>query len=218
MGLGEYFWENEASAFDAILKPSGMSYADLSRIGMVKADKQFKKYENRGFGTSTGKVELFSEQLKEIGIDPLPTYVEPSQTPLSSPDRATEYPLVLTNYKNPFYYHASHRNIQSLRKLSPEPIVEMNPQTGSELGLNENDDVYIETPKGRIKQKLRWNKFLDSRVVTVAHGWWFPEGKSEDLYHWDVANLNILTDDSYPCDPAMGAPTLRGIMCKVYKS
>jgi anaerobic selenocysteine-containing dehydrogenase len=84
---------------------------------------------------------LFSEQLKAMRTDPLPTYVEPSQTSLSSPDNAKEYPLVLTNYKNPFYYHASHRNIPSLRKLSPEPIVEMNPATGSEFGRNENDYV-----------------------------------------------------------------------------
>ena len=201
-----------------ILKPLGMSYADLTEKGILEADKVFGKYKTQGFRTPTGKVELFSEQLEEMGIDPLPTYVESSQTPLFSPDRVQEYPLVLTNYKNPYYFHASHRNIQGLRKLSPEPIVEMNPETGNKLGLHENDYVYIETPKGRIKQKLRWNKDLDLRVVTVAHGWWFPEGKSEDLYNWDTANLNILTDDSYPCDPAMGATTLRGIMCKVYKS
>ena len=218
MGFGESFWNDEASAFDMILKPLRMTYADLKEKDFLKADKNYRKYENRGFGTPTGKVELFSEQLKEMGIDPLLTYVEPSQTPLSSPDSAKEYPLVLTNYKNPFYYHASHRNIPSLRKLSPEPIVEMNPATGNELGLNENDYVYIETPKGRIRQKLRWNEGLDQRVITVAHGWWFPEGKTDDLYNWEVANLNILTDDSYPCDPAMGATTLRGIMCKVYKS
>jgi len=217
MGFGKHFWNDEASAFDMILKPLGMGYDELTEIGIFRADKKYKKYESKGFGTPSGKVELFSEQLEQMGIDPLPTYHEPPQTPLSSPVIAKEYPLVLTDYKNPFYYHASHRNIPSLRKLSPEPIIEMNPKTGKKLGLVDSDYVNIETPTGKIRQKLRWNEDLDPRVVTVAHGWWFPEGKSDDLYNWDKANLNILTDDSYQSDPAMGAPTLRGIMCKVYK-
>jgi len=216
MGFGEFFWQNEASAFDVILKPLKMSYNELKEFGIFSTDKRYRKYESHGFGTPSSKVELYSAQLEEMGIDPLPAYVEPAQTPLSFPDMVKEYPLVLTDYKNPFYYHSSHRNIPSLRKLSPEPVIEMNPETGKKLGLTENASVFIETPTGKIRQKLRWNKDLDPRVVTVAHGWWFPEGDPGSLYNWDAANLNILTDDSYPCDPAMGAPTLRGIMCKVY--
>jgi anaerobic selenocysteine-containing dehydrogenase len=213
MGFGDFFWNDEASAFDEVLKPLGKSYKDLSKSGALHADINYRKYATGGFNTPSGKVELYSEQLKEMGIDPLPTYEEPQNTPLSASDLLKEYPLVLTDYKNPFYYHASHRNIPSLRKLSPEPIVEMNPETGEKLGLDENELVFIETVSGKIKQKLRWNEDLDPRVIFVAHGWWFPEGKTNNLFGWDAANLNILTDDTPQSDPAMGAPTLRGIMC-----
>lgn len=163
-------------------------------------------------------MELFSSQLREIGIDPLPAHYEPPQTPSGSPELATEFPLVLTSCKNPFFYHASHGNIPSLRKLTPEPIAELNPETAEKLGLSQGDSVYIETSRGRIRQKLRMNADLDTRVVIVAFGWWFLERGPSDLYGWREANLNLLTDSSPPYDPAMGTPNLRGLSCKVYKA
>jgi anaerobic selenocysteine-containing dehydrogenase len=217
MGHGQYFWENDTAAIDAILQPAGLAFQQLAEVGIVEAETQYRKHEEDGFPTPSGKVELFSNQLQEMELDPLPTYYEPLGTPFGSPELTEEYPLVLTSCKNPFFYHASHRNIPSLRKLSPEPIAELNPETAAELGLSQGDSVYIETPRGRIRQKLRVNADLDTMVVIVAFGWWFPERGPSDLYGWREANLNLLTDSSPPYDPAMGTPNLRGLMCKVYK-
>jgi hypothetical protein len=54
--------------------------------------------------------------------------------------------------------------------------------------------------------------------VFAAFGWWFPEKGPVDLYGWQEANLNLLTDSSAPLDPAMGSANLRGLVCKVYKA
>jgi anaerobic selenocysteine-containing dehydrogenase len=218
MGLGDRFWQDEAGAIDTILQPAGLTFEKLETAGIQWAQQRYRKYEASGFQTPSHKVELFSEQLQEMGIDPLPTYREPPQTPLGSPELTEEYPLVLTNCKSPFFFHASHRNIPGLRKLSPEPIVEMNPETAARLGLSEGEPVYIETPSGRIKQRLSMNAELDPRVVMVAFGWWFPERGPADLYGWREANLNLLTDSSPPHDPGLGTPNLRGLMCKVYRA
>jgi len=187
-------------------------------MGICWAERGYKKYEKDGFRTPSGKVELFSSRLRELGIDPLPTYSEPRGTPFGSPDKTEEYPLVLTNYKNPFFFHASHRNIPSLRELSPEPVAELNPDTAAKLSLSQGDMAFIETPRGRIRQKIRMNADLDPRVVFVAYGWWFPERGPSDLYGWQEANLNLLTDSSPPHDPAMGSTNLRGLICKGYKA
>jgi anaerobic selenocysteine-containing dehydrogenase len=217
MGYGEYFWEDEASAFDVLLQPSGMKYDDLMEKDIVFAEKKYKKYIGEGFKTPTGKVELYSEKLTGLGLDPLPTYNEPPETPFGSPKLAEEYPLVLTSYKNPNYYHASHRNIPSLRKLSPKLFAELNPETCTKLDLKDGDIVYIETPRGRIKQRIKMNADLAPRIVVVAYGWWFPERGPPSLYGWKESNLNMLTDNEPPLCPAMGSTNLRGILCKVYK-
>ena len=218
MGHEEYSWEDEIAVMDTLLQPTGLTFKELARMRIYCAKTQYRKHEDQGFQTRSGKVELFSSQLQEMDIDPLPTFYEPPQTPFGSPELAEEYPLVLTSCKSPFFFHASHRNIPSLRKLSPEPSVELNPETATKLGLSQGDFVTIETPRGRIKQKLELNANLDPRVVIVAYGWWFPERGPSNLYGWREANLNLLTDSSPPYDPAMGTPNLRGLMCKVYKA
>ena len=218
MGHGQYFWNNDSAALDAILQPAGLTFEELGAQGICAPETRYRKYEEEWFQTPSGKVELYSRRLADLGLDPLPAYHEPSQTPFGSPELAKAYPLVLTNCKNPVYYHASHRSMPGLRKLSPEPLTELNPETAAGLGLNQGDMVYIETPRGRIRQRLRLNADLDPRAVIVAHGWWFPERGPTDLYSWQEANLNLLTDSSPPHDPAMGLPNLRGLMCKVYKA
>jgi anaerobic selenocysteine-containing dehydrogenase len=218
MGFGQYFWQDESAALDAVLAPAGLNFDQLKTLGIYCAEHHYRKYEIRGFSTRSGKVDLFSEPLRELGIDPLPVYNEPKLTPFGSPELTSEYPLVLTSSKNPFFYHASHRNIKSLRQLSPEPVTELHPDTAVKLGLNEGDRVCIETPRGKIRQLLRLNAHLDPRVVIAAFGWWFPEQGPGQLYGWQEANLNLLTDDSPPLDPAMGSANLRGFMCRVYRA
>jgi anaerobic selenocysteine-containing dehydrogenase len=218
LGLGNHFWDNEAAAADAILQSVNLTFEKLVEMRRYCPETRYRKHEEEGFETLSGKVELFSTQLKEMGLEPLPTYHEPPQTPFGSSGLAQDYPLVLTNCKNPFFFHSSHRNIPSLRQRSPEPIAELNPETAERLGLSPGDSVYIETPRGRIRQKLQMNPDLDVRVVVVAFGWWFPERDPSDLYGWREANLNLLTDSSPPYDPAMGTPNMRGLVCRVYKA
>ena len=55
------------------------------------------------------------------GYAPLPEYVEPLISPVSRPDLAAEYPLVLTNAKFTTYIHSQLRGLPSLRKASPRP-------------------------------------------------------------------------------------------------
>jgi len=218
MGYGEYFWDDEIGGIDAILQPAGLKFAQLREMGLYKLEWNYRKYEKEGFNTPSRRVELYSSRLREIGVDPLPVYNEPKETPYGSSGNVDEYPLVLTSHKSPFFYHASHRNMPSLRELSKEPVAELHPATCEKLGLSEGDEIFIETPQGKIKQKLRMNPDLDPRIVIVAYGWWFPERSYNNLYGWNEANLNILTSNTPPHDPAMGSVNLRGISCRVSKA
>jgi len=218
MGYGKYFWDNEIGGIDTILQPAGFRFDQLKEIGLHKINWSYRKYEKEGFNTPSRKVELYSSRLHEVGIDPLPVYNEPEVTPYGSRRSIDEYPLVLTSHKNPFFWHASHRNIPSLRELSRDPVAELHPATCEKFGLSEGDDIFIETPQGKIRQKLRMNPDLDPRIVIVAYGWWFPERSYDKLYGWNEANLNILTSNAPPHDPAMGSVNLRGVSCRVSKA
>jgi len=60
------------------------------------------------------------------------------------------------------------------------------------------------------------NKLIDPRVIYTDYGWWLPEKGTSDLYGWQEANVNILTDDS-SVEPIVGTTTLGGASCNIKK-
>ena len=182
LGQGKYFWDTEEECLDHILAPSGITFNEFRRIGVLSGNKQYRSYESQGFATPSGKVELYSSQLKEWGFDPLPTYHEPPETPYSDPELAKEYPLIFTSWKSEPYRHSEGKQIASLRGSHPEPIVTIHPETAGKLGIEEGNWVCIETKRGSIKQKATLSADIDPRVVGVDYSWWFPEKGASELY------------------------------------
>ena len=213
MGYGQYFWDDMRECLEEILKPAGMTYNDFKSMGILKGKWEYRGYEKKGFNTPSGKVEIYSQQLKEWGYDPLPSYQDLPESPLLK-----EYPLIFTSAKDPFYFHSAYRNISSLRKLSPEPIVLIHPETASHLGIDEGDWVSIETKQGTIRQKAKLNTEIDPRLIVLSFGWWFPERKDLELSGWKESNLNILTNNDPPYEPAIGSTSLRAVPCRISKS
>ena len=207
LGFSDYFWQDVEQALDYILEPSGLNFEQLKEKSIWRGEKRYRKYVDKGFRTPSGKIELYSQQLEDMSYSPMPTYTELPFSP--------EYPLVLTCAKDASFNHSAHRQLESLRKLSREPQVEISPETATELDLKEGDLAYIETNKGRIKQRVRLNPSLDSRVVFAAYGWWFPERERNDLYGWQESNLNMLTDNNAPAEAAVGSTRFRGIPCRL---
>ncbi|MFH1088197.1 MAG: molybdopterin dinucleotide binding domain-containing protein, partial [Chloroflexota bacterium] len=211
LGLAEHFWPEWTQSFDYILEPGGLSFEQLKAQRCLQGKPAYRKHEAGGFRTPSGKVEIYSEQLKEFGYSPLPLFRELARTVALTP----EYPLLLTSAKEQSFCHSAHRSIPALRKSAPEPLVELNSATARRLGIREGDPVVIETGQGRIRQKLTLNDDLDPRVAYVSFGWWFPEEDVSTLYGWERANINILTPSAPPHEPGLGSVALRGIPCRV---
>ena len=218
LGLGEYFWDTEEECLDFILAPAGISFEEFRKIGVLQGNKHYRAYLSKGFSTPSGKVELYSQQLKECGFDPLPIYYEHPETPGRSPDLDNEYPLVFTSRKLGCYRHSDNRQILSLRGSYPEPVTSINPETARKSGIAEGDQIYIATRHGRIKQRAALSPDIDPRMIVVDYGWWFPEHGPTDSYGWKESNINMLTDDKPPYNREMGSAHLRGVPCKVYKA
>ncbi len=217
LGLEEHFYEDVTQFLDSILAPAHITFDEFRKIGVIKGNKLYKPYLKDGFQTPSGKVELYSSQLEKWNFDPLPTFYENPETPLSDPELTKDYPLVFTSWKPFNFQHSRYREIPTLRGVHPEPVVHIHPQTAVRLGIRDNDWVYIETKRGRIKQKAILSTDVDPRVVGIDYGWWFPENNLSNPYDWAKANVNILTNNQPPFNREMGSPVLRGILCKVYR-
>lgn len=194
-----------------------MTFDQLKQDGFVKVPFKYRKFEDGGFRTPTGKIELYSTRLEQLGYSPLPFYEEPPESPLSAPAIAEDYPLVLTTgARIPFYFNSEHRQIANLRKAYREPRVEIHPQTAMQHGIRNGDWIWIETRRGRMQQRAKVTTGIDPRVIAAEHGWWFPEQPAPDYGVWR-SNVNLLTDNQPPYDPAMGTYQLRALLCRVRK-
>ena len=213
----EEHWSDIDGDLDSILEPSGIGWEEFNRRGYLQGEMEYRKHEKRGFSTPTGKVELYSTILEGWGYDPLPAYREVPESPVSDPERATRYPFILiTGARSPSLFHSEHRMVPRLRELHPDPLVEIHPTTAEKLGIQNGMWVYIETERGRVKQKAKLTVGIDPRVIAAEHGWWFPELRTPD-HGWERSNIDLLTDnDPAGYDAAMGATNLRVLLCKVY--
>ncbi|MHC4388961.1 MAG: molybdopterin dinucleotide binding domain-containing protein, partial [Planctomycetota bacterium] len=178
---------------------------------------EYRKYQKKGFRTPSRKVELYSRPLERMGYDPLPTYKEPPESPLNDPELAREFPYILiTGSRRREFFHSEHRQISSLRKRRPDPLVELHSELAASRGIAQGDWVIVSSPRGSIRMKASITSDISPSVVSIDHGWWFPEKPGPDYGIWE-SNANILTSNDPPYDPAFGSYQLRALLCNVAK-
>jgi anaerobic selenocysteine-containing dehydrogenase len=200
--------EDEQGFLEEVLKPASLSYAEFVQMGYLKGPEEYEKHLSSGFNTSTGRVELMWSQAERFGFPTLPGFAGP-------PEEANlEFPLILTSAKNRYYLHSSYRWVPALRKRSPKPVVQVHPETALSYGIEEGDEVFIETRIGQITQSAHLTDRVHPRVVHAAYGWWFPEGRVDAQYEWERSNYNTLTSGDL-LGKAFGTPNLKGIPCRI---
>ena len=134
---------------------------------------------------------------------------------------AAEFPLILiSGSRVKEFHHSSHRQLEKIRKRYPDPIMEINPEKAAELGIGEGDWAWIETPMGKVKQKVRVVEGLLPDMVHADGYWWFPEKEEAEPSLFGVWESNI--DAIVPDEPGLsdysGNSYFRGLLCKVYKA
>jgi anaerobic selenocysteine-containing dehydrogenase len=217
LGLEKDFpWKDVRDWCDHVLEGTGLDFETFKGIGLLQGEMRYRKHESRGFPTPSGKFEIASSGLESMGFDPVPDFVEPPESPMGSPDLAEEYPLIaITGAKIEPFFHSELRQVASLRKKNPDPLVELNPETAARLSIQEGDWVWLESPRGRIRQRARLTAGIDPRVVSVQHAWWFPEREPPE-YGWKESSASLLLDPR-PADAVWGSEPWKGFLCKIYK-
>jgi anaerobic selenocysteine-containing dehydrogenase len=229
LGYGEDFWHGDVdAAYEHELSPTGISLTQLkaSPGGItVAATPRYRKYSApnetgnpRGFNTPDKKVAVYSHVFAAHGFAPLPEYVEPMISPVSRPDVAAEYPLVLTNAKFTTYIHSQLRGLPSLRKAAPHPSADIHPETAGRYGITDKAWMIIESPRGSIRARARVTDAISPGVVCCQHGWWQEckdlELPGYDSYDAGSANPSLLIGSDI-ADPISGSLPHRSFLCRV---
>jgi len=210
MGLEEYYpWKNTEEWIDYKLRRLRITFKEFKEKPILYATPpvEYKKYLKNGFRTQSGKVEFYSQRLKNIGYDPLPTYKEPLEDGTTGADQH-KYPLIGTTRKPGMYTHTKFRNMPSLRKLQPDPLAWINSVDAQARGIIDGDKVVVESPYGEIIIRTKTTEDNGPGVVVIDFGW----GNT-----WDNgANVNILSPDEVR-DPESCSTSNRRFLCQVKK-
>jgi anaerobic selenocysteine-containing dehydrogenase len=165
-----------------------------------------------GFETPSGKFEITSSILEKYGYDGLPTYRESDETPVSEPELAKKFPLILGTGSLKPDMKTCFRAIPSFMKKIPHPIIEINTEDADMRGLATGDVVVVKTVRGEVVMRAYVTDNIIEGVVYAAVGGGGPLGTEE----WKRANVNVLTDlDQY--DEISGFPVYKVLLCEVSK-
>ncbi|MBW1735290.1 MAG: molybdopterin-dependent oxidoreductase, partial [Deltaproteobacteria bacterium] len=195
---------------DWILKPTGLKVDDLKRYpsGYTLKDipmPPYRKYEGRGFDTPSGKMEFTSTVLEEAGIDPLPRFKEPGLSPWSTPEVAGEFPLILTTgARLPIYVHSRTFRLPWIRRLRPDPMVDMNPVDAQHRDLSPGDWVELSTQRGKVRVRANLTEIVPPGTVNIFH-------------NYPGADINKLIEPDY-LDPISGYPGFKSLLCEIRKA
>ena len=164
LGLEKHFFGGDIEAgLRHVLAPSGVALETLRAhpegVGLSFATWH-RKYRDKGFATPSGRVEIYSQQLLEVGQPPLPEFV----APLPGRENAA-FPLTLTTAKSVQFCHSQHHNLPALRGRMPEPLVEIHPATAAARGIAEGDWVKIKSPAGAMRARAEFNPDLATDTI-----------------------------------------------------
>lgn len=207
----EELWYNDYNEFlDELLSPSGLSFKEFAGLGHLEGSVTYRKYEQNGFKTPSGKVELFLSRSLELRLPAMPGFMDLPD------DENPDFPLVLSGKKDRFYPHSSYRFLEPLRRHSCFPIVEIHPDTAKRYGIKDGEEIYIKTKNGEISQFARVTDRINPRVIYASYGWWFPESGIASQYDWRRSNYNILISGD-KIGKEFGTPNIKGIGCIIRK-
>ena len=98
-----------------------------------------------------------------------------------------------------------------MRKRSPDPELQIHPETAAELGIADGEWVYLASPRGRVEIKIRFFEHIHPKVVAAPHGYWYGV---ED--GWRRLNINMITDNKPLC-PVTAGPPIKALLCRIEK-
>jgi thiosulfate reductase/polysulfide reductase chain A len=209
LGLGSFFpFEKQEDLIDWQLKQSGSSLEELQKTGVKTFERDADDIyiapdEQVEFSTDSGKIELYSTYLEQMGFDPLPKF-----TPHEEPAEGF-YRLIYG--RAPMHTFSRTSNNPNLTDLMDENTLWVNPGVAKEWGLindqrvwlKNQDNVISDFPvKVRVTERIRWDS------VYMVHGFGHAQKQMKRCFGKGASDTQLIT--KVMTDPIMGGTGMRG--------
>jgi anaerobic selenocysteine-containing dehydrogenase len=161
------------------------SKADMKKLFAGESIHIKHDWNGQPFGTPSGKLEFYSEQLEKIGVSPVPDW----QPDPYEEAEAKKWPLRLLTAPGYFQAHTAYSGVGALREREGKPLCILHPTDAARRGLKDGDDVKLFNDRGTIGLKLKVNDEVQQGVVLVPGQ--RPTGEAVS------GTINMLCSDRY---------------------
>ena len=215
LGLGEYFpWQDYREVLDWQLQQVGSSLVEMEQVGIKRFPRKTAVYFEEGkavrFNTPSGKIELYSSLLADVGQDPLPRY-----TP---PDRPPEGYFHLNYGRSPAHTFGRTINNPQLFELMPENVVWVHPAAAADLGVANGDYVQLANPLGARSNRVRVRVTQRIRPdsVFLVHGFGHTDPRQRLARGVGADDAALM--HNVKLDPVMGGTGMRASFVTLVKT
>jgi anaerobic selenocysteine-containing dehydrogenase len=170
LDVADFFpWTDDEGPIDAILDHPATGHATVAALraeGGIRALKvSHVAHPDLRFSTPSGKIELYSERARALGLPPLPVHEEPPASP---------YPLRFRQGRTLTQFHAFYdqgRALPTLAAADPEPSLWISPGDASARGVQEGNAVRVYNQRGEMRARARVTDDVPRGTVWMRDGW-----------------------------------------------
>lgn len=199
LGLKELDYESIEDIWNFQLQGTGVSIEDFNETGMVHlTDKPiYADRDNLKFATPSGKIEIVSQKLQELGIESLKPY-EPAEKPPEGQFR-------LTFGRCALHTQGHTVNNPALNELMAENVLWINSHAAEKLGIEDGEIVNI-SQNGYTEQiRAKVTEFIHPEAVFMLHGFGHKLPVETRAYGRGAADHHFMAGTLKKWDPAGGA-------------
>ena len=176
----EELFETDESMLTRLIAQTSFkgSFEDLKSVGTVAlCEKPLVHFEALNFNTPSGKIEVYSQRMEDLGQPPVPV---PHADPVPGGDKVR-----VLSPASAWQMNSMYGNTEAVRKRIGEPTVYLSEGDAARRGLDDGDAVVLENAAGSLHLKLQISPNVPKGVALVYKGNW-------PRFSGDVANVNIL--------------------------
>jgi len=139
--------------------------------------------------TPSGRIEIESQQIAALGLDPLPLFVPPRESEERDPELAQRFPLALITPPAHTFLNSTFVNVTSLRRSAGKPTLEIHADDAHARSIADGARVKIFNDRGTFTAEAVVTDRVRPGVVCAPSVWW---GKLSS----DGANANQTTSQA----------------------
>ena len=191
LGFGEHFDRDRETTLRKILAAEErFTLEDLREKGTFFDDSAPEVIWQGEFNTPSGRLELYDEDAPSEKGNSLEVPVPLESRTREDYPTADEYPLTFLQKHSRWRIHSQFGRMPWMRRINPEPTVDINPKDAKSRGIDDGDYVRVYNDRGEVVVKAKHNEGYRPGMVNIDQGWWgddYVRGHHNDLTHLDVS-------------------------------